>query len=166
MSCFLFSLTAERSQGKVLMIACKSLNCDAGPVAKFRKMKTTILLFAVIFGCIAPTYSQLNRHRKSGTTSELFQNKTSELFQNERKYDFGNYKFDKFSGRLSYGPSYSLDILPTRPAPHKLPVEIYSKYKMPCFHPKSGDQMPWFKPTGTFHMRVFKPNDVNWGILY
>jgi hypothetical protein len=135
-------------------------------VAKLRKMKTTILLFAVIFGCIAPTYSQLNRHRKGGTTSELFQKKTSEPFQNKKNYDFGNYNFDKFNGRLSYGTSYSLDISPTRPAPNQHPAEIHSRYKMPCLHPKSGDQMPWCKPTGTFHMRVFKTNDVNWGILY
>jgi hypothetical protein len=132
-----------------------------------RKMKTTILLFAVIFGCIAPAYSQLNRHRKAGTTSELFENKTSEQFRNKKNYDFGHYKFDKLSGRLSYEKSYSLDILSTSPpAPNKAPAEIYSKYKMPCFHPKSGDEMPWCKPTGTFHMRIFNPNDVNWGILY
>ena len=131
-----------------------------------RKMKTTILLFAVIFGCIAPTYSQLNRHRKAGLTSEVFQDKTSELLQKKKNYDFGHYKFDKLSGRLSYEKSYSLDILSTKPAPNKARAEIYSKYRMPCFHPKSGDQMPWCKPTGTFHMRVFNPNDVNWGILF
>jgi hypothetical protein len=52
-------------------------------------MKTTILLFAVIFGYITPTYSQLNRQRKTDTTIEQLQNNKND--------DFGNYKFDKFS---------------------------------------------------------------------
>ena len=57
-------------------------------------MKTTILLFALIFGYITPTYSQLNRHRKTDATPEQFQNKKND--------DFGNYKFvDKFSDSLS-----------------------------------------------------------------
>ena len=120
-------------------------------------MKTTLLLFAVIFGYITPTYSQLNRHHRTDSTNEQFQNK--------KNNDFGNYKFDKFSGPLSDRASDSFNVLPTRPAPSKF-TEIYSGDKMPCFHPKSGDKMPCFKPTGTFPMRVFKPKDVIWGILW
>jgi hypothetical protein len=145
-------------------MACNSLNC-VDSYQKFRTMKTTILLFAVIFGCLTPAYSQLNRHPKASITSELLHNKLNERLQN-KGYDPGNYKFGKFSDPMSYGTSYSLHIFPTRRAQNKVPEIIYSEEKMPCFHPKSGDQMPCYKPTGTFHMRVFKPNDVIWGILF
>jgi hypothetical protein len=118
-------------------------------VAKFRKMKTSILLFAVIVGYITPTYSQLNHHRKMYLGSEQFPNK--------RNDDFSNYKFDKFSGALSDREHDSFNMSPTRPAPSKLDEGIYSGDKIPCFHPMSGDQMPCFKPTDKFHMRVFKP---------
>ena len=122
-------------------------------------MKTTILLFAVIFGYITPTYSQLNRHRETDATSEQFQNKKND--------DFGNYKFDKFSDFLSNRERDSFKMSPTRPAPSKFTEEIYySGDNMPCFHPKSGDNMPCGKPTGTFPMRVFKPKNVIWGILW
>ena len=127
-------------------------------------MKTTILLFAVIFGYITPTYSQLNRHRKTDATSEQFLNKKND--------DFGNYKFDifskfdMFSGSLSDKARDNFNILPTRPAPSRSTAEVYSGDKMPCLHPKSGDKMPCFKPTDTFHMRVFKPKNVIWGILW
>ena len=128
-------------------------------------MKTTILLLAVIFGYITPTYSQLNRHRKTDATSEQFRNKKND--------DFGNYKFDKFSKFDLFSSSLSErardsfnNMLPTRPAPSKSIEEIYSGDKMPCFHPKSGDNMPCFKPAGTFPMRVFKPKNVIWGILW
>src|SRR5688572_15931427 len=119
-------------------------------------MKTTILLLTVIFGYITPTYSQLNRHRKLDTTSDQFQNKKND--------DFGNYKFDKFSGSLNDWTRNSFNML--RPAPSKFTEEIYSEDNMPCLHPKSGDNMPCLKPTGTFHMRVFKPKNVTWGILW
>ena len=127
-------------------------------------MKTTILLFAVIFGYITPTYSQLNRHRKIDRTSEQFQNKKSDDFG---KYEFDIFsKFDRFSGALSDKAGDSFNMLPTRPAPSTFRAEIYSVDNMPCFHPKSGDRMPCLKPTGTFHMRVFKPKNVIWGILW
>lgn len=113
-------------------------------------MKTTILLFAVIFGYITPTYSQLNRHRKTDPTTEQFQDKKND--------DFGSYNFfDKFSGSLSYS---------FRPAPSKFTEEIYSGDAMPCFHPKSGDALPCFKPKDIFPMRVFKSKNVIWGILW
>ena len=122
-------------------------------------MKTTILLFALIFGYITPTYSQLNRHRKTDAATEQFQNKKSD--------DFGNYKFaDKFSGSLSDRARDSFNMSPLRPAPSKSIEEIYSGDNMPCFHPKSGDDMPCLKPTGIFPMRVFKPKNVIWGILW
>lgn len=136
----------------------KSLNCSERTCSKIPKMKTTILLFAVIFGYITPTYSQLNSHRKLDATSEQFRNKKND--------DFGNYKFDKFSGFLSGRTRDIFNMSPTRPAPTKSTTEIYSGDKMPCFHPKSGDKMPCYKPTDTFHMRVFKPKDVIWGILF
>jgi hypothetical protein len=122
-------------------------------------MKTTILLFALIFGYITPTYSQLNRHRKTDAT---------EQFQNKKNDDFGNYKFFyKFSGSLSNWAPDSFNMSPKRPAPSKFTEEIYSgDDKMPCFHPKSGDDMPCFKPEGIFPMRVFKPKNVIWGILW
>jgi hypothetical protein len=121
-------------------------------------MKTVILLFAVIFGYITPTYSQLNRHRKADAAGERFQNKKND--------DFGNYKFDKFSGSLTDGTRDSFNMWPARPAPNKFTEEIYSGNKMPCVHPKSGDRMPCFKPADTFPMRVFKPKNVIWGILW
>jgi hypothetical protein len=122
-------------------------------------MKTTILLFAVIFGCITPTYSQLNRRRKTDATREQFQNKKND--------GLGNYKFDKFSDFLSNKARDSFNMSPTRPARRKFTEEIYSgDNRMPCFHPKSGDKMPCFKPTDTFPMRIFKPKDVIWGILW
>ena len=121
-------------------------------------MKTTILLFALIFGFIVPTYSQLNRHRKTDATEQL---------QNKKNDDFGNYKFlDKFNGSLSDRPRDSFHMSPFKPAPSKFTEQIYSRDAMPCFHPKSGDAMPCFKPTGIFPMRVFKPKDVIWGILW
>jgi hypothetical protein len=126
-------------------------------VAKFRKMKTTILLLAVTLGYVTPTYSQLNRHRKMGVTSEQLHNK--------KNADFGIYKFDKFNGFLGdRGDSFNMS--PIRPAPSNFTKEIYSGDNMPCVHPKSGDEMPCIKPTGTFPMRVFKPKDVIWGILW
>ena len=143
----------------------KSLNCSVRTCSKFRKMKTTILLFAVIFGYITPTYSQLNRHRRTDATSEQFQNKKNDDFGNYSFDKFGNYKFDKFSEFLSKRADDSFNMSPTRPAPSQF-TEIYSRDKMPCFHPKSGDEMPCFKPTDTFPMRVFKPKDVIWGILW
>jgi len=114
-------------------------------------MKTTIILFALIFGYMTPTYSQLNRHRKIDRPTEQFQNK--------RNDDFGNYKFDdKFSGTSGYS---------FRTAPSKFTEEIYSGHdNMPCFQPKTGDEMPCFKPQGMFPMRVFKPKNVIWGILW
>src|SRR5688500_29673 len=121
-------------------------------------MKTAILLFAVIVGYITPTYSQLNRHRKADATSEQFQNKGN--------YYFGNYKFDKFSGSLRDWARDGSNMLPTRPKPSELTEEIYSGDNMPCFHPKSGESIPCLKPTGTFPMRVFKPKNVIWGILW
>ena len=121
-------------------------------------MKTAILLLAVIVGYATPAYAQVNRDRKPDATGEQFQSK--------KNYDFGNYKFDKFNGFLTYRARDSFNMWPTRPAPSRSPNEIYSGSKMPCFHPKSGDEMPCLKPTGTFPMRVFKPKDVIWGILW
>ena len=130
-------------------------------------MKTTILLFALIFGYITPTYSQLNRQHETDATSEQFQNKKNDDFGNYKFDKFSHYKFDKFSEFLSNRERDSFNMLPTRPAPSKFTEEIYySGDNMPCFHPKSGDKMPCFKPTGTFPMRVFKPKNVIWGILW
>lgn len=122
-------------------------------------MKTTILLLALISGYLTPTYSQLNRHRKTDAATDQFQKKTD---------DFGKYKFDdKFTGSLSDRTPHSFNMSPIRPAPGKFTEEIYSgDNNMPCFHPKSGDAMPCLKPTGTFPMRVFKPKNVIWGILW
>jgi hypothetical protein len=135
-----------------------------GLVAKFRKMKTTILLFAVIFGYITPTYSQLNRHRETDATTEQFQNKKSDDFGNYKFVNFSNYKVDKFNDFLSNRSRDIFNTSPTRPAPSQF-TEIYSRDKMPCFHPKSGDRMPCIKSTVTFPMRVFKDKNVIWGIL-
>ena len=126
-------------------------------------MKTTIL-FAVILGYITPTYSQLNRHHKMEATSEQFQNKKNDDFGNYTFYKFST--FDNLSGSSSDRPRGSFNVLPERPALSKSTKEIYSGYNMPCLHPKSGDNMPCLKPTGTFPMRVFKPKDVIWGILW
>ena len=129
-----------------------------GFVAKFRNMKTTILLFAVIFGYVTPTYSQLNRQPETDARSEQFQNKKND--------DFRNYKFDKFSDFLSKRERDIFNMSPTRPALSSSQRKYIQRNNMPCFHPKSGDNMPCFEPTGTFHMRIFKPKDVIWGILW
>jgi len=123
-------------------------------------MKTTILLFALIFGYITPIYSQLNLHRKT--------DRTREDLQNRKNVDFNNYKyFDKFSGSSSDRAFDSFNMSPTRLAPGNLTEEIYSGNDgMPCLHPKSGDNLPCLKPNGTFPMRVFKPKNVIWGILW
>jgi hypothetical protein len=129
-----------------------------GLVAKFRNMKTTILLFAVIFGYITPTYSQLNRQPETDARSEQFQNKKND--------DFRYYKFDKFSDFLNTRERDIFNMSPTRPAPSSSQRKYIQRNNMPCFHPKSGDKMPCFEPMGTFHMRVFKPKDTIWGILW
>ena len=138
----------------------KSLNCNPSTDCEIqKKMKTTILLFAVIFGYITPTYSQLNRHHQKGARTEQFQIKKND--------DFGNYKFaDKFSDAWSARAQDSFNLLPTRPGTIKLTKEIYSGDDMPCFQPKSGDYMPCIKPDGLFSMRVYKPESVIWGILW
>jgi len=122
-------------------------------------MKTTVLLFALIFGYITPTYSQLNRHHKTDATTEPVQNK--------KNVDFGNYKFVvKISDAWSDRALDSFNMSPIRPAPSKFTKEVYSGDDMPCFQPKSGDDMPCFKPKGIFSMRVFKPKNVIWGVLW
>ncbi|MEJ7647060.1 MAG: hypothetical protein WKF87_20850 [Chryseolinea sp.] len=128
-------------------------------------MKTTILLFAAVLGYITPTYSQLNRDREE-VPSELYQNKLNYDFGNVNFDKSGNYKFDIFNNFLRTRDRDTLNWLPTRPAPGKSVEKIYSGDNMPCFHPKSGDNMPCSEPTGTFPMRVFKPKNVIWGILW
>jgi hypothetical protein len=127
----------------------KFLNSIARIYYKIKKMKTTILLFALIFGYLTPAYSQLNHHRKTDTTTVQFQIKKID--------EFGNIKFvNKFGSSVNLG---------SRHAPTKFTEEIHSRNVMPCFQPKSGDDMPCSKPKGSFPMRVFKPKNVIWGIL-
>lgn len=135
-----------------------------GLKAKFRNMKTPLLLFAVIFGYITPTYSQLNRHREMDSTSEHFQRKKNDDFGSYQFHNFKNYHLEKFTDFLSTSESFNL--LPADPAPGNSQRKYIQRKNMPCFHPKSGDKMPCFKPTDTFHMRVFNPEDVIWGILW
>jgi len=123
-------------------------------------MKTTILLLVLIVGHVSPTYSQLNPNRKTDETRDHFQNKKND--------DFGNYKFDnKFNDKWSDRTPDNFTMLPpARRTRSTSPQKIYSENKMPCVHPKSGDNMPCFKPEGIFPMRVFKPTNVIWGILW
>jgi hypothetical protein len=128
-------------------------------------MKTTILLFAVIFGYITPTYSQLNRQPETDAWSEQFQNKKND--EGNYKFDkFSDYKFDKFSDFLSNRERDIFNTSTRRPAPSSPQRKYIQRNNMPCFHPKSGDKMPCFEPMGTFHMRVFNPKNVIWGILW
>jgi hypothetical protein len=129
-------------------------------------MKITILLFAVIFGYITPTYSQLNRHPKTDTTSEQFQNRKNYDFLNYKFDKFYNYQFDKFKDFLGNRERDIFNMSSTRSAPSSSQGKYIQLNNMPCFHPKSGDNMPCFEPMGTFHMRVFKPTDTIWGILW
>jgi hypothetical protein len=118
-------------------------------------MKTNILLLALVFGCMIPTYSQLNLHRKLDAAPEQLQNK--------KNSDFDKYNFvDKFGAPLSNPAEMS----PMIPGQNKFSDKIQSRNAMPCFHPKSGDKMPCLNPSGNFPMRVFKPKDVTWGILW
>jgi len=108
-------------------------------------MKTAILLFALVFGWVIPTYSQMNRHRKTDARAEQFSAK-----QNKENDRFGKYKFDdKFPGSWSdrVGDSYSMSSV--GPARSKNTEEVYS-----------GDNMPCFKPEGMFSMRVYKPDST------
>ena len=138
-------------------------------------MKTTILLFALIFGCIIPTYSQINIHRKTDAGTEQFLGK-----KNKKNDDFGNYKFiDKFRDAWSDRALDSFNMSPIRsgsslnrklrttstlsPAPSpgasKFAKEVYSEDDMPCFKPKS-NYIPCFNPKG------LKPESVTWGTLW
>ena len=129
-------------------------------------MKTTVLLFALIFGCIIPTYSQINIHRKTEAGTEQFLRK-----KNNKNDDFGNYKFiDKFSDAWSDRALDNFDMSPlsvrsrvARPAPNprasKFAKEVYSEDDMPCFKPKS-NYIPCFNPKG------LKPESVTWGTLW
>jgi hypothetical protein len=144
----------------------KSLNCSQGFEANLRNMKTTILLFAVFFGYIIPTYSQLNRHRKTDTTSEQFQTRKNYDFLNYKVDKFSDYEFDKFNDFLSNRERDIFNMSPARPAPSSSQGKYIQRSNMPCFHPKSGDKMPCSEPMDTFHMRVFKPTDTIWGILW
>ena len=129
-------------------------------------MKTTLLLIAVIFGYITPTYSQLNRQRETDATNEQFQNKKNDDFGNHKFDKFSNYKVDKFSDFLSNRERDIFNMSSKRAAPSNSQRKYIRVNNMPCFHPKSGDNMPCVKPTGTFPMRVFKPKNVIWGILW
>ena len=137
---------------KISILTCRPIaNC------KFRKMKTTGLFLALVFGCLSPIYSQLNRHHRGADKSDQLENKEDN--------DFGNYNFiDKFPGTVET-PAPDNFGMSRRPWPI-YNGEIQFRSNMPCFHPKSGDKMPCLKPEGTFPMRVFKPKDSIWGILW
>jgi hypothetical protein len=116
-------------------------------------MKTTVLLSALIFGFIIPTYSQLNHHRKMEPTRERLQHKKND--------DFGIYRFDdKFSGPLMNETPKSFNLSPIKPAHRRSMVEIYSGDDMPRFNPTGKFSMPCYKPAGEFPMRVYKPDSI------
>lgn len=122
-------------------------------------MKTTVLLSVLIFGFIKPAFSQLNLHRKAGTIIEKVQ-----IPKNE---ELNNYNFiGKLSSPWSSRALGSFNMPSKEVLPGKLTRQIPSRNAMPCFHPKSGDNIPCLKPDGNFPMRVFKPSDVIWGILW
>lgn len=129
-------------------------------------MKTTILLSAVIFGYIIPTYSQLKRQPETEARSERFQNKKNDDFPDYKFDKFGDYKFDEFNDFLSNRERDIFNMSPTRPTPNSSQMKYLQRNNMPCFQPKSGHNMPCYEPTGTFHMKVFRPKDVVWGILW
>jgi len=130
------------------------------PIIKSKKMKTTILLCALIFGCIIPTYSQINLHHKTNSSTEQLLGKN-----NIKNYDFSNYKFvDKFSDAWSvrapdsFNMSSRMKSASSRGA-NKFTKEVYSEDHMPCFKPK-GNYIPCFNPKG------LKPESVTWGTLW
>src|SRR5688500_20202528 len=100
-------------------------------------MKTTILLFAVTFRYITPTYSQLNRQPETDARSEQFQNKKNDDFRNYKFDKFNDYKFDKFSDFLSNRERDIFNMSPTRPALSSSQRKYIQRNNMPCFHPKS-----------------------------
>jgi len=107
-------------------------------------MKTTIL-FALIFGFIIPTYSQINLHRKADANTEQFLGK-----QNKKNDDFGDYKFaDKFNDSRSDRGLDNFTMPRVGHVPDKISEEIYS-----------GDNMPCFKPEGIFSMKVYEPDST------
>ena len=122
-------------------------------------MRTTILLCVLIFGCIIPTYSQVNLHRKTDAETERFLGKKIKMND-----DFGKYKFvDKFSDAWSDRALDNYNLSPIRPAPSpragKFAKEVYSEDVMPCLKPKS-NYIPCFNPKG------LKPESVTWGTLW
>jgi hypothetical protein len=127
-------------------------------------MKTPLLLLALIFGYMAPTYPQPSRHLEMDSTSEHFRTKKNDDFGRYQFHNFKNYQFDKFTGFLS--TRYNFNLLPEGPAQGNSPMKYSRWNNMPCFHPKSGDNMPCLKPTDTFPMRIFNPENVIWGILW
>ena len=148
-----------------LQLAKKLLNYStSAPIIKSKKMRTTVLLFALIFGCMIPTYSQINRHRKIDTRAEQFLVK-----KNKKSNDFGNYNFVwKFSDVWSNGAldSFNMSPISPAPAPRKFIKEIYSGDDIPCYKPKGNHNTPCYDPEGLFSMRVYKPESVIWGTLY
>lgn len=114
-------------------------------------MKTTIPLFALILGCIIPTFSQINHNRKADTTIQDFS------FSPKKKNGYlGNYKFaDKFTGSLNNSVSDALALSTIGSVPGKITEETFSGYNMPCY-----------QPMGIFSMRIYEPDStVKYNIL-
>jgi hypothetical protein len=104
-------------------------------------MKTT-LLFALVFGVIISSYSQINRNRKTEATAEQFS-----VNGNKKSAPFDKYKFvDKFPGSFK-DAGWSYDFLSPLQPLGKSNEEIYFGWTMPCFIPE-----------GMFSMRVYKPD--------
>jgi hypothetical protein len=125
-------------------------------------MKTAILLFALISWCLIPTYSQINIHRKTDTSTDQFLGK--------KNHDLGNYNFvGKFNDAWSDRALGSFNRSPVSPAPgpgaSKFTKEIYSGDDMPCLQTK-GNYIPCLNPKGISSMRIYKPESVTWGTLW
>lgn len=110
----------------------------------YRKtMKTAILSFTLILGCIIPTYAQMNRNSKANKVYP-----TVSFYPNKQKDNLGDYKFSEgLSLSLKEEVWSSPDIPTIGTLPGSSLKKTASAYNMPCF-----------KPQGTFSMRIYKPD--------
>jgi len=111
-------------------------------------MKTTVLYLALTFGCIIPTFSQLNRNRKAVAPKEQFQfypNKEGSYWSDDRRTN-------KFGGSVDVMGSlddqaWDRSIFSTTGKTIVGAEEAYLSDRMPCF-----------KPEGIFSMKVYEPD--------
>jgi hypothetical protein len=108
-----------------------------------KKMKTT-LVFALLFGCVIPTYSQINNKHRTDPKPGQF---PKSQFKNDYLESF-NFA-DKFTGPWN---DLALADVPPLPSSPELSKTRNGQY--------SGDHMPCFKPEGIFSAKILRPDST------